>query len=197
MVASPPLTRRVLRACRPPCVQEATIKRLRFLFRVEPVPKAGFTRGSSGARYSQLLDDFRPRAERYRRRKLIARSLLAGAILGIVVLAATGTGGLLAVYGAVFFVVCGFMSCLILAFGLRLACPACRKRLEPAKGPYCPVCGSDQFRYGSHISGPSLSRYAYCPSCDSKIDEGAGDLPRSYRIRGCTHCGVMLDEEGL
>jgi hypothetical protein len=59
------------------------------------------------------------------------------------------------------------------------------------------VCGSDRFQYASHVRGPASSRRAYCPACDSTIDEGGGDLPRSYKIRGCTHCGLMLDEKGL
>jgi hypothetical protein len=146
---------------------------------------------------SRLVLEFKPLAGRYRRRKLMARSLLAAAILGMAVLATGKIGGVLAMGAAVFFIGCVLVSCLILVLGLRLACPACGMGLEPAKGLYCPVCGSDQFQYGSHVDGPSLSRSAYCPSCGSRIDEGAGDLPRSYRIRGCTHCGVILDEEGL
>ena len=74
----------------------------------------------------------------------------------------------------------------------RLKYPACKKRLEPAVGAYCPQCGSDRFQYSGHKRKPS-----YCPSCDSQIAEDDGDSSRSYRIRGCTHCGVMLYEKGL
>ena len=83
------------------------------------------------------------------------------------------------------------------AFGLKLRCPACRNRLEPAKGPYCPQCGSDQFQHGIQRRGPGGANYPYCPSCEGRIAEEDGDSRRSYRIHGCTHCGVMLDEMGV
>ena len=173
------------------------MKRLRFFFRVDPIPPAAVSRDYPGAKRNRALNGFRPIAERYRRRVAAARILLVVAVLGIAVLGAVQAGGRLAMWGAAFFVTCGLASGVISAFGLRLVCPSCRKRLEPAKGPYCPVCGSDEYRSGGHLRGPSMARYAYCPSCDSTIDDGTGDEPRSYRIRGCTHCGVMLDEKGL
>jgi hypothetical protein len=174
------------------------MKRFRFLFRVDPVPPAEFTHEYSGAKRSQFLNGFRPRAKRYRRRNLIATSLLAGTILGIAALSVAHIGDLVGIWGLVLVVTCGFISWFISAFGLKLVCPVCRKRLKPAKGMYCPVCGSDQFQYGRHKREPALSHsYAYCPSCDSTIDEGGIEDTRSYRIRGCTHCGVMLDEKGL
>jgi transposase-like protein len=67
----------------------------------------------------------------------------------------------------------------------------------PAKGRYCPQCGSDQYDHGRHVRGPRMSHHAFCPSCDATIYEGDNEEPRSYKIRGCTHCGVMLDEKGL
>jgi hypothetical protein len=173
------------------------MKRFRFSFRVDPVTTTEFTHDDSGAKRNRFLNDFRPRAQRYRRRKLIANCLFAAALLGIAALSVAYIGDWVGIWGLLLVVACALLSWFISALGLRLVCPACGKRLKPAKGLYCPVCGSDQFRYGSHKRGPSLSRYTYCPSCDSTIDEGGNEDPRTYRIRGCTHCGVMLDEEGL
>jgi uncharacterized protein YbaR (Trm112 family) len=173
------------------------MKRFRFSFRVDSVPPPEFTHDYSDAKRNHFLNDFRPRAQRYRRRNLIATSLLVAAFLGIIVFSEAPIGNRVGIWGLVLVVTCVLISWFISAFGLRLVCPACRKRLKPAKGLYCPECGSDQFRYGSHKRGPSMSRYVYCPSCDSTIDEGGNEDPRSYRIRGCTHCGVMLDEKGL
>lgn len=173
------------------------MKRLRFIFRVEPAPATEFTHEHFDANRSHFLRDFRPRAQRYRRRNIIATSLLVAAFLGIIVFSEAPIGNRVGIWGLVLVVTCVLISWCISAFGLRLVCPACRKRLVPAKGLYCPVCGSDQFRYGSHRRGPSMSSYVYCPSCGSTIDEAANEDPRSYRIRGCTHCGVMLDEKGL
>jgi hypothetical protein len=111
-------------------------------------------------------------------------------MLGGFVLAYADVARMLGIWGFILLMSAWLGAVLITAFGLRLRCPACRKRLEPAKGAYCPQCGSDQFR---------LPRTAdpYCPSCDCLISEGDGDSCRNYRIRGCTHCGVMLDEIGV
>ncbi len=160
-------------------------------------PPARLVHDYSDDELGRFADDFRPRAKRYRRRRLIAASMLAGFILFCVVLSETRLGNLEGVWGAVLLGACWLGAALILAVGMRLACPACRKRLAPATGPYCPQCGSDQYQSGRHLRGPLLSRRAYCPSCQNTIDEGGGDPPRSYRIRRCTHCGVMLDEKGL
>jgi hypothetical protein len=70
---------------------------------------------------------------------------------------------------------------------LRLQCPSCRKKLTPAKGHFCPQCGSEKYRAGS----------GQCDDCGGKIQEDSGDDARSYRVRGCTHCGVFLDQHGL
>ena len=173
------------------------MSRLSFFFRVEPVPPEKFIHEYSGTKNSRILNEFKPRAERYRRRNFIAVSLMVGFIFGIMVLSKVHIPDSVALWICAFLVAGAFIASFILIFGLKLVCPVCRKRLEPAKGLYCPVCGSDKFQYGSHMRGESCSSYAYCPSCDGNIDEGGGDLPRSYNIRGCTHCGVMLDEKGL
>lgn len=70
---------------------------------------------------------------------------------------------------------------------LRLRCPACRRKLVPAKGRYCPQCGAEGYRPGS----------GRCEGCGGRIEEETADGARSYRVRGCTHCGVFLDGRGL
>jgi len=147
--------------------------------------------------HTPYLHAFKMHAQRYRRRRHIALSLMIGFMLvGLLIMninlpyeAALWGGGLMAASWAGALVV--FLG------GLRLRCPACGKRLEPARGLYCPMCGSDQFEYGRHKTGPLFARIRYCPSCEHKIAESSGDESRSYRIRGCTHCGVMLHETGV
>jgi hypothetical protein len=88
-----------------------------------------------------------------------------------------------------FSILTGFVvATVLLVFGRRLKCPACKKRLEPASGLYCPQCGSDRFEYGRHPT---------CSGCGGTIQEEDSDSARSYWIRGCTHCGTMLDEKGV
>jgi hypothetical protein len=144
-----------------------------------------------------FLHTFRPTAERYRRRKRTILYLLLGFLMGGFLLMSLNlpdtmrVGGISILMGALFGAVA------IFALGLRLRCPNCRKRLEPAKGPYCPQCGSDQFQHGIHRGGSAGGNDPYCPACDGRIAEEDADSARSYKIRGCTHCGVMLDERGV
>jgi hypothetical protein len=131
---------------------------------------------------------FQPVAERYRQRKRLALYLLLGFMLGGFLLTYIDMPGTVRLWGVLLLLAVLLGAVVTFLFGLRLKCPACRKRLEPAKGPYCPQCGSDQFSHGIH---------ACCPSCNRTIADEDGDGARSYRIRGCTHCGVMLDERGV
>jgi hypothetical protein len=113
-------------------------------------------------------------------------------MLGGFLLMYVNVSGAARMWGVILLMVAWLLAVGTFVFGLRLRCPACRKRLEPAKGRYCPQCGSDQFRSGSPESGPP-----FCRSCDGRIAVEDGDSRRSYMIRGCTHCGVMLDEMGV
>ena len=79
--------------------------------------------------------------------------------------------GVVGIWGFIFLLAAWLGAVVTFAFGLRLRCPACRNRLEPAKGPYCPQCGSDQFQHGIHRGGPRDANNPYCPSCDGRIAE--------------------------
>jgi hypothetical protein len=133
-------------------------------------------------------------AERYRRRRRIGLYLLVAFIVGGFLLIYVNVPERLRFYGFIFLIVAWFGVVVTQVFGVRLKCPACGKRLVPAKGQYCPQCGSDQFQPGIHRLG--ASRVSFCPSC-GRIAEEDSESPRGYKIRGCTHCGVMLDERGV
>ena len=146
--------------------------------------------------HTRHLHDFKPHLERYRRRRRVGISLLVGfMILGFLMtwvrafdrVGIWGFGALTTLW----------LLGVIVVFSAKLRCPACGKKLEPARGPYCPLCGSDAFNRGRNKRGPLFGRKPYCPSCDQRIEEASGEESRSYRIRGCTHCGVMLDENGV
>lgn len=70
----------------------------------------------------------------------------------------------------------------------RLVCPGCFNNVDHSLGAYCPECGSRQLQLGNWF------RAAYCTACRKSLRRHKG---RHYRIRACTHCGLLLDEKGL
>ena len=69
-----------------------------------------------------------------------------------------------------------------------LACPACKGNLEQV-GAYCPECGSASLETRTAFSSPA------CGACGKTLSNH--ESGRSYRIRNCTHCGCLLDAEGI
>jgi hypothetical protein len=69
-----------------------------------------------------------------------------------------------------------------------LICPGCSNDIEYNFGSYCPECGKTQLRPGS------WSGERWCNACGKAIRRGKG---RSFKMRVCTHCGLLLDERGL
>ncbi len=70
----------------------------------------------------------------------------------------------------------------------RLICPGCFNRIDEYNfGRYCPECGAQSLRPGAG--------FRTCGSCSKYMDRGRWG--RLYKIRACTHCGLMLNEEGL
>jgi hypothetical protein len=173
------------------------VNKTRWSVSVSVVPSQGIVHTSWPRPHTPFLHAFKAHARRYRRRKRIALSLLIGFMLVGVLMMNINLPSEAAIWGIGLMAASWLFALLIFLAGLRLRCPACKKRLEPARGLYCPMCGSDQFEYGRHKIGPLFGRYPYCPSCELKISDPSGDDARTYRIRGCTHCGVMLDESGL
>jgi hypothetical protein len=70
----------------------------------------------------------------------------------------------------------------------RLVCPGCSNEMEGAFGKYCPECGSPTLGNARWFRAPN------CTACGKSMRRGKG---RYYKIRACTHCGLMLDEKGL
>lgn len=153
-----------------------------------------FRRGSRHLRY---LTAFQSQVKRHQNRRRRIVLLIAGFLLGCAVFSATSIGQAVGIWGLVLLAAFWVVGVGMALFGLKLACPACHKRLTPAKGRYCPQCGSDQFDGGSHLRGARQSRYAFCPSCEGTIYDGDNERPPTYLLRGCTHCGVLLDEKGV
>jgi len=170
-------------------------------FRLSISVSSGFPPGNRFENWPRestaFVHTFRPAAERYRRRRRMGLYLLMGFMLGGFLLMYVNVPDAVNAWGLILLLAALVGAVVTFAFGLRLRCPACRHRLEPARGPYCPQCGSDQFQHGIHRGGTRNASDPYCPSCDGRIVEEDADSRRSYAIRGCTHCGVMLDEIGV
>jgi hypothetical protein len=86
-----------------------------------------------------------------------------------------------------------FLSNVWLAF-LHLICPACKGSLESFDS-FCPKCGAEGLqRFQGHYGAV----WAWCNSCNSSMHPREGRRrDRDYKIKTCSHCGLMLDEKGL
>jgi hypothetical protein len=82
---------------------------------------------------------------------------------------------------------------LLIAFALliysitpRLDCPSCGEWTEDL-GEHCPSCGE---------SGLEVDRWrgTICSACKRVLGKYQS---RTYRIRFCTHCGVLLNRRGI
>jgi ribosomal protein S27E len=77
---------------------------------------------------------------------------------------------------------------LILAIKYDPVCPACEKGVDHVLRTFCPECGNEGLVHNSFFTR------ARCLSCSKVFAGGKG---RCYKIRFCTHCGILLDEEGI
>jgi len=173
------------------------MKRLRISFDANPYHAPEPSVLHRGPKHARYMQSFKLLVRRYNFRKRLTMLLIVGFIFVTAVLSQTRLAQYVGVWGIVLLIACWIIVMGIAIFGFNLTCPACRKRLMPANGLYCPQCGSDQFNRRSHMRGMSHSRIAFCPECDGTIYDGDNEQPRTYLIRGCTHCGVQLDEKGF
>ena len=155
--------------------------------RINPGAPPAFVDRFTGPGRQSFEAVFAARAQRYRLTTRIVVLLLVG--FGVGMLAAVklpvpeASRARMALLSAALLLLAVFVHFL----NRRLRCPRCRKALTPAKGRYCPQCGAEEYQAG-------LGR---CEDCGGRIEEETGEDARSYRVRGCTHCGVFLDERGL
>ena len=78
------------------------------------------------------------------------------------------------------------LSLLIYFIAPRLDCPSCKASTEDL-AEYCPSCG---------VGGLVVDRWrgTICGSCRRAL---GNYKTRTYRIRFCTHCGVLLSRRGV
>jgi len=71
----------------------------------------------------------------------------------------------------------------------RLTCPACKKAADDTVRSFYPECG------GKATSG-GLFYAAECPSCGKKLRRSVKGR-RLWKIKYCTHCGILLTDEPI
>jgi hypothetical protein len=149
-------------------------------------PPARFAPDFTAEELSDFRDAFRAPAERSRRYMRIGYFVLGLGFLFIL-------SGFVLPKAYLPYEAGGFITCWltlpILAYKCSLPdCPACHNALDQRLGSFCPECGARA------LSSGGLFRAPQCSSCGRAMYRRKG---RGYKIRACTHCGVMLDEKGL
>jgi hypothetical protein len=130
-------------------------------------------------------DRFHPAAERYRRRRAAFVMVLMGGIaLALLSMAFAepwdhriGIPGLVCIVGS-----------LAIFFTLpALRCPECQQPADGGFDRYCPACGHAPVRASALLG-------THCAACERTM---GSYKYRNYPIHYCTHCGTLLDRQGV
>ena len=155
-----------------------------FTFRIGSRGSAAADGGSAPSG-GIAAEQFRPAGSRYRRRLgAFVLCAAAGILLSFVSLVVPE---LLLEWISVPGVALIALSLLLFFMLPALQCPACGKATDSGFDRFCPMCGKAALRvsrlWGTRCDGcgRSMGSYKY----------------RNYRVRYCTHCGVMLDARGV
>ena len=89
---------------------------------------------------------------------------------------------------AVIFFVCWVVMIFVGLAARGLRCPGCGNRLIGGLGHYCPECGRAEIAPGGWLKADT------CLGCGKVFHRGKG---ASVKIRVCTHCGILLSQEGI
>ncbi len=153
------------------------------LYRMPLLVPSRYVQDYSFDEQAQLYEAFQVVAARYRRQFRVARYGIigfVGCILVAIILKRVDLIGLAAV--------CWSTIVIAAQTSPPLVCPGCDNLLE-LMGGYCPECGGTSIRRGSSFKPPQ------CMTCGKAL--GRTRAGRTYKIRVCTHCGVILDQKGL
>jgi hypothetical protein len=137
------------------------------------------------AELQQLKESFRPAAKGYRLRRRIVLLGLCG-FAGGLLLALLLPRRLMPTSVAIA-LICWLVMFAAIGTEERPECPACTGFVFELRH-YCPECG------GLLIPKKQSWEQTQCACCNKIL---RGGKPRTYRIRACTHCGVVLDDRGL
>ena len=152
-----------------------------YQYQYSPPPKT--VSDYSEAEKAEIRSTFRHQAALHAARsRKIAWIVCAFVACGIIVMCSRN-GGLRLIN---FFIPC-FVGFVVFAlFEKSLLCSACRLDIEWIV-TFCPECGG-KVKLGGWFTS------AQCLSCGKKLFRRRG---RSYRIKYCSHCGVLLTEHAI
>jgi hypothetical protein len=134
---------------------------------------------------SLLREAFSPIAANYRRHQQIAMCGVVGIVISVLVAILFRELGPWLVFPLALFWL--FAACVMWS-APGLVCPGCRNPMNRGFGRYCPECGSEPLQPGNWFRPPR------CITCGKCL---RGAKRRRYKIRSCTHCGLMLDDAGV
>ena len=163
------------------------MKSFRLYLDPKPNTPERYVRDYSTEEQTKIREEFRRSAERYRRYRRVAY-VAPGIVLGVgvllwLVLSAAQEEWLFGVcFTGLVIYVC------VASLAPLLNCPACHNRLDVGLGEFCPECGARALKRVERCF------QAQCLVCGRTLSRGKS---RHYKIRACTYCGVMLDEDGL
>ena len=135
---------------------------------------------------ARFQEEYRPLAAQYRRRKRIAG--IGAAVFCVCLL----LGMILPKTMFIYFWAAAMSSWFFFAFTMKRVpkCPGCHNPPDAGFGAFCPDCGQRTLE-------PNDSWFYWSPKCRSCGKRMKSGKSRSYKIRNCTHCGLMLDEKGF
>jgi hypothetical protein len=162
------------------------LKSFRLYFPPPIVAPVREVKDYSAEERAKLRDDFSSIAKAYRRLKRIVVYAGCG-FAGFVLLGWVLPKSLLS-WCIGFAIIPWLVAMFAMTSRPRLSCPGCSNDMEWGFSRYCPECG------GEHVQVRTSSRAGFCSDCAKFMRRGRG---RNYKIRACTHCGLMLDQKGL
>jgi predicted RNA-binding Zn-ribbon protein involved in translation (DUF1610 family) len=145
-----------------------------------------FATDYSSQEQSQLREEFKPLAKKYRERMRAAYITLAVGFACILLVFFLPKNLLPWMIGGFF--ICWLVVVFLAVVSPMPNCPACKNKIDGDFGDYCPECGANALKRRSWFRAPQ------CSACGKIMQRGKS---RQYSIRACTYCGVMLDEKGL
>ena len=151
-----------------------------------PIPSSTNKPRFTEEKQKRLREIFAPIAQKYRSRSRLALVVLG--LVAVIILIAILMKTFNAWIGGAFFI-CWLIMGVVVITQSSLKCPACRGNLVSEEfGSFCPECGAASLKLGGWFKS------AHCDSCGKSLGRGR---TRQYRVRACTHCGLILDERGL
>lgn len=159
------------------------------LYRPTPVVVQKRVEDYTSEEARQLLENFKPIAEKYRTRSMFALGSFLTGIFSVVLISTIFPHSEEATIWIFIILLPSMTAFVVLLMSLpKLICPGCGNSAKIILGPYCPECGEHSLELRGIFSAP------YCSRSRKYLKSGKR---QNYKIHHCNHCGVFLDSKGL